>query len=261
MAQVECSLHDVRRVVREELEKLLWPRSVPLEVTVKQAAMYLGVAQCTIRKWVVSGELEVGRRIGGRFWIRLPLSTYSATLGESVMQHFSRHRALRYLLLAPDPQETAQAQAERNEQFLAEVTDGLSDRVGPGEELPPLPDLKSFQTGRRRGLRGVAGRWATYSAADWEQIPEQAGLYALYLDGKLMYIGRHENVRARLTFQRNEPVFGRLPRMRPKDQAKRVVIKFSPSRRSGEELMRAHRLLKRLKPPLNEPRRSRRGWL
>lgn len=83
--------------------------------------------------------------------------------------------------------------------------------------------------------------------ANW---PSSPGVYAVYLDGILSYIGSSNNIEARLRGYNIRP--GYAPGFfsfwgRHND----LKIKARVSKRDGEWLMREYRLIQRLTPPLN----------
>lgn len=94
-------------------------------------------------------------------------------------------------------------------------------------------------------------RWKVYA---WpREIPAIAGVYAIYFDGDLVYIGQSVNVRnrwcehqIRLGYAKNIITpWGDIP-----DKTV-VTFKVSASRRYGDWAMRELRLIRRLKPLFN----------
>lgn len=88
---------------------------------------------------------------------------------------------------------------------------------------------------------------------DWDR----PGVYAIYLDRKLAYIGQSERVRTRLVSHLagahiNMHVDHDAPAIVTQwGTVDRLTLKFKPSRRFGDRLMREARLIRRLRPVLN----------
>lgn len=79
------------------------------------------------------------------------------------------------------------------------------------------------------------------------KAPVRTGIYAVYLSGQLVYVGLAVNIRRRLKQHpiRNSPCGTTTT---PWGHGRTVVIKFSLSRRIGDEVRREARLISRLKP-------------
>src|SRR5690349_17856546 len=91
-----------------------------------------------------------------------------------------------------------------------------------------------------------SSRWRVVSGLG--DVPKNAGVYAVYHDAALVYIGSSHNLRSRLTSvfrQRFEFFQLGVPRCAAPEIE--VVVKVSPSRRLGDWLMREYRLIVRLR--------------
>lgn len=109
-------------------------------------------------------------------------------------------------------------------------------------------------SGKRTGWQSIGG------SEDWHlsivrKPPARwtaPGCYAIYLDRELVYIGSSERVTYRLMaypMRINMFVGATEPAVvTPWGMAFSVTIKFKPSRRYGDWLMREARLIRRLKP-------------
>lgn len=96
--------------------------------------------------------------------------------------------------------------------------------------------------------------WAKTDSVEYAGVPTDwscPGCYAIYLDGRLVYIGQSANVRRRLLdYGIHSNIFADKTET-PWGQADVVVVKFKGSTRAGDWLMREYRLIKRLNPPGN----------
>ena len=104
---------------------------------------------------------------------------------------------------------------------------------------------------RRRQYGPLNSRWVSCIPGDRNSIPNQPGVYVIYIDDSIAYVGSSTTLRNRLKSYRFKVVntykgvastpFGRGV----------ALIKYSTSRKLGEWLMREVRLINRLKPPHN----------
>ena len=92
-------------------------------------------------------------------------------------------------------------------------------------------------------------RWQSFDLR--AVFPRSPGVYAIYLDGALAYIGQTVDLRNRLCEQRMR--FGYAPGVVHTEWGdfKTLTIKVSNSRRYGDWAMRELRLIRRLKPWAN----------
>lgn len=101
-------------------------------------------------------------------------------------------------------------------------------------------------------------RWETYQfgGSSWENIPEGPGCYAVFLDGKLGYIGNSMTLRKRIGGGKGSGAHKILPddsggASTPWGEYKDLFVKIRRPRILGEEAMVEARLIQRLKPPFN----------
>lgn len=93
-------------------------------------------------------------------------------------------------------------------------------------------------------------RWTTYKWSEFDQLPAAPGVYAVYANDKLVYIGSAGNIKVRLrshefTKRRHGGYHWR------RGYAKKLRLKCREERVFGEALMAEARLIRRLRPPLN----------
>jgi len=101
------------------------------------------------------------------------------------------------------------------------------------------------------------GGWRLVDWHDQRSVPRAAGCYVIYDSTGLLYIGKSNNVRGRLAgygLGRTRPYS--LPRAidRITGELERrygIYVKVRIARRPGEHAMAEHRLIRRLRPPLN----------
>ncbi len=97
----------------------------------------------------------------------------------------------------------------------------------------------------KRKWKTTRWRKLTRFDIDWgKEIPERPGVYALYLENSLLYIGSSSNLKSRLN---NHPFVRRSDSVRTDFK----YLKFKVCSKYGEWLMLEARLIKRAKPPLN----------
>lgn len=83
-------------------------------------------------------------------------------------------------------------------------------------------------------------------------FPAVPGCYAIYLDGELAYIGQSGNISSRLSSYRiHIDLFGDKTWACSFGNYDAIRVKWKPSRRYGEWLMREARLIRRLRPRFN----------
>jgi excinuclease UvrABC nuclease subunit len=95
--------------------------------------------------------------------------------------------------------------------------------------------------------------WKPYSWLDLGAMPRTPSVYAIYLDGELVYVGQSVDLRNR--FHEHKIRYGyakdiRLPWVDVPDTTS-IQIKASASRKYGDWAMRELRLIRRLKPRFN----------
>ena len=94
-------------------------------------------------------------------------------------------------------------------------------------------------------------RWKRYDFDAFRRLPREAGVYAIYLDGVLSYVGESINIQERFWMHNIRwgyacniiSPWGR--------DHKSVFVKVSVSARYGDWAMRELRLIRRLLPPFN----------
>ncbi len=101
----------------------------------------------------------------------------------------------------------------------------------------------SYRTQVLLTRREAAGGWRVVDGR--KDLPE-AGVYAIYRTGSLVYIGSSSQLSVRL-----QPYF----RVRHQD-VPLVTVKVAPSRRAVDWLMREYRLIRRLRPVDNRTHAS-----
>lgn len=106
--------------------------------------------------------------------------------------------------------------------------------------------------------------WKTYqllACIKTEKLPRAAGVYAIYFDETLVYIGQSCNVANRLASHNFRYGYGRniiTPWGDIPDEML-VTVKVGASRRMGDWAMREIRLINRLKPQFNTHHLNRRA--
>lgn len=89
----------------------------------------------------------------------------------------------------------------------------------------------------------------TYWYDDYQTTP---GVYAIYVDGELVYIGQSVNIRNRLKMHNIRYSYGNSIIVPWGDgRCKTCHVKVSYSKKYGDWAMRELRLIKRLKPKFN----------
>jgi excinuclease UvrABC nuclease subunit len=92
--------------------------------------------------------------------------------------------------------------------------------------------------------------WIAYDAAHWYELPAKPACYAIYLDGKLSYVGQARNLQKRMQsyhirYRLSDSV------STPWGSYKQAIVKIHFARQFGDWAMREARLIERLQPPLN----------
>jgi len=94
----------------------------------------------------------------------------------------------------------------------------------------------------------MPSRWLTLEDDAAQHAPRVPACYAIYLDGRLCYVGSTENLHVRLRGHIPLPI-GFPGRARTQwGEGQDLIVKFRPSRRFGDWLMIEARLIRRLKP-------------
>lgn len=93
--------------------------------------------------------------------------------------------------------------------------------------------------------------WETYPSGDG--VPQQPGVYAVFINGDLLYIGSSMNVRTRLSNHALKYARYSATVHTPWGdfKADEWVVKYRPSRRYGDWAMVELRLIRRLCPRFN----------
>ena len=141
------------------------------------------------------------------------------------------------------------------EPFARRHAEETEQRRKNNERSARLREAKKngWRRGKRRHAISVLPRgWVPYRLADYLDRPlKWAGVYAVFCDGRLMYIGSSVNANERL-------ILGHRIRCQPTGMTQTpwgefadVVIKVRYARKCGEWLMREYRLINRLRPPGN----------
>jgi excinuclease UvrABC nuclease subunit len=97
------------------------------------------------------------------------------------------------------------------------------------------------------------GRWTTYlfSIDPWI-IPHKPGVYVIYGDGQILYIGQALDVCKRISsYQINFSHYSNNGINTPWGRSQSVKIKISFSKKFGDWAMRELRLIKKLQPKEN----------
>lgn len=105
------------------------------------------------------------------------------------------------------------------------------------------------------GYRIGGGNWQWIDPFAATSAPHVPGVYAIYLDGKLSYIGQSKDLSARLAGYRLRAQYNRFSRrveaVTPWGRFSTIAVKVRASRRFGDWLMIERRLISRLRPPMN----------
>jgi excinuclease UvrABC nuclease subunit len=100
----------------------------------------------------------------------------------------------------------------------------------------------------------MPSRWkiADWRTEAWCEIPAEAGVYVIYVNGHLLYIGSSCNLKKRLNTRRiNFATGGPYEIKTPWGWADSVKVKYSKSKKFGDWLMREVRLIRRIRPEDN----------
>lgn len=104
------------------------------------------------------------------------------------------------------------------------------------------------------------GRWVEYSILPWQgSLPRFAGVYAVYFDDGLVYVGSSTDIANRFSEHRIRHGYGKniITPWGDVDSTTRVTLKVRRSARVGDWAMWEIRLIKRLKPKFNRMHRGR----
>jgi excinuclease UvrABC nuclease subunit len=94
--------------------------------------------------------------------------------------------------------------------------------------------------------------WVAFDFVNSElNIPDGPGVYAIFGDGVLIYIGQSKNVRSRLASHLHDIPWDRSRIHSSWGSFDRFTVKVRASRRRGDWLMIEHCLIKRLQPSMN----------
>lgn len=94
-------------------------------------------------------------------------------------------------------------------------------------------------------------RYNFYPFEEWFSITRGAGVYAVYCDGVLIYIGQSADVLKRLESYKMNYGFSNGRIYTPWGFCKDLYVKVRSARRMGEHLMIEARMIARLKPKFN----------
>lgn len=98
----------------------------------------------------------------------------------------------------------------------------------------------------------MSKRWSVYDFDESWDIPEGPGVYVIFGDGKLLYIGQSRFVNRRLkNYDINWPRYSSAYIRTPWGDFDRVIVKIRRSAMFGDWAMMELRLIRRLKPPFN----------
>lgn len=91
-------------------------------------------------------------------------------------------------------------------------------------------------------------------------LPRVAGVYAVYFDGRLVYVGQSADIANRFSEHKFRHGYGPVIHTPWCDvpNTTRITVKVKPSRRLGDWAMWEIRLIRRLKPLYNQHYRRRR---
>lgn len=93
--------------------------------------------------------------------------------------------------------------------------------------------------------------WVTADPTIYWDLPAVPAVYALVLDGRVMYVGQSTNLFRRFNAYRMRLAYSD-GTLTPWGQVPgELVLKYSPSRRYGDWAMRELRLIRRLRPAWN----------
>jgi len=96
-------------------------------------------------------------------------------------------------------------------------------------------------------------KWRKYDSLERPCIKEFAGVYAIYINRRLVYIGSSQNVAQRVHFHAMELYNGR-PCKEEWPKVETISFKIKYSEKFGDWLMLEARLIKRIKPLMNKKR-------
>jgi len=160
--------------------------------------------------------------------------------------------------------------ADRYGSLVGRTGDDVIDQYGIGHVTMSsdgrLNDISADV--KRRIADELANRPVAPSGTNWisatvsrgsARLPQCPACYAIFGDGRLLYVGSTENLADRITGHGIRELRTRNCTT-PWGSFGGVVVKFRPSRKYGDWLMAEARLIRRLQPPFNKRGvRSKRG--
>mgnify|MGYP000202116532 CR=1 FL=1 len=102
--------------------------------------------------------------------------------------------------------------------------------------------------------------WKCYNLMeDISKMPSVAGVYAIYLNQKLIYIGSSNNLRNRFSGHSFRYSYGKtfITPWIEVPSSDTMIVKFKPTKKQGEWAMREIRLIQRLRPIFNTHHKGR----
>lgn len=100
----------------------------------------------------------------------------------------------------------------------------------------------------------MPGRWREFDPLAHVDLPlNMPAVYAIYIDGELVYIGQTANLRGRFQTHHLRPGYARniITPWGDLPGSAKITAKAKPSRRYGDWAMIELRLIRRLRPRLN----------
>jgi predicted GIY-YIG superfamily endonuclease len=95
-------------------------------------------------------------------------------------------------------------------------------------------------------------RWVTLDGPEayrFSNYPRGGGVYAVYYNGQLVYIGMSADLKARM---QTHGWVAKPPFASAAGMVRHITVKYSPDRLYAEHATREKWLLRRLRPPLNK---------
>lgn len=93
-------------------------------------------------------------------------------------------------------------------------------------------------------------RWVDVNISRNDSIPARGGVYVIYINDRIAYIGQTGNLRARIRSHQFRPTYGNSMHT-PWGYFDVVYGKIKISKRFGDWAMDELRLIRRLQPPIN----------
>src|ERR1017187_1040735 len=95
-------------------------------------------------------------------------------------------------------------------------------------------------------------RWTTYHFdGTWRLLPRISAVYAIFADGRLLYIGQSEDLLVRFAHHNMRHTYANHGFRTPWGVFDSITLKYKISSKMGDWLMSEYRLIRRLKPPQN----------